>query len=71
MEREKQVLKSSVRKNLAIGSVITAFMTTLMVTIADDGHRMEELGRSLVIGLCVTGAVTGGTWWVQKRRSAP
>ncbi len=65
------MLKSRVRKNLAIGLVITTVMTTVMVGIADDGSRMEELTRSLIIGLLMTSAVTGGTWVVERRRSAP
>lgn len=65
------MLKSRVRKNLAIGLVITTVMTTVMVGIADDGSRMEELTRSLIIGLLMTGAVTGGTWVADRKRSAP
>ncbi|MFE7729585.1 hypothetical protein ACFU5D_27810 [Streptomyces anthocyanicus] len=59
------------RKNLAIGLVITAVMTTLSVFMADDGSRMAEFKMSLMVGLLVTGAVTGGTWLVQRKRSAP
>jgi type VI protein secretion system component VasK len=65
------VLKSRVRKNLAIGLVITTVITAVTVVIADDGSKVEELTRSLIIGLCVTGTVTAGTWLLQRRRSAP
>ncbi|AZM61711.1 MULTISPECIES: hypothetical protein [unclassified Streptomyces] len=65
------MLKSRVRKNLAIGLVITTVMTTVLVGIADHGDRMEELTRSLIIGLLMTGAVTGGAWVVDRKRSAP
>ncbi|MFI8860656.1 hypothetical protein ACIGW5_29260 [Streptomyces prasinus] len=71
IEKEKQLLKSRVRKNLAIGLVITAVIASLSVVIADDGSKVEELKKSLTIGLSVTGAVTGGTWLLQRRRSAP
>ncbi|MFI1418297.1 hypothetical protein ACH4VX_09930 [Streptomyces sp. NPDC020731] len=71
MEKEKQVLKSRVRKNLAVGLVITTVIMAVAVVVADDGSKMEELTRSLIIGLCVTGAVTGGTWLLERRRSAP
>ncbi|EGG45759.1 MULTISPECIES: hypothetical protein [Streptomyces] len=63
--------KSLVRKNLAIGLVITTVITTLSVIMADDGSRMEELKMSLMVGLLVTGTVTGGTWLLQRKRSAP
>ncbi|MER6707287.1 hypothetical protein [Streptomyces fumanus] len=59
------------RKNLAIGLVITVVITALSVVVADDGSKVEELRKSLIVGLSVTGAVTGGTWLVQRRRSAP
>ncbi|MFD7704306.1 hypothetical protein [Streptomyces caelestis] len=65
------MLKSRVRKNLAIGLVITAVIASLTVVVADDGSRMEELRKSLLIGLSVTGVVAGGTWLLQRRRSAP
>ena len=65
------MLKSPVRKNLAIGLVITAVITTLSVVMADDGSKMEEFRMSLMVGFLVTGAVTGGTWLVQRKRSAP
>ncbi|AZM63493.1 MULTISPECIES: hypothetical protein [unclassified Streptomyces] len=64
------MLKSPVRKNLAIGLVITAVITTLSVVMADDGSKMEELRMSLMMGSLVTGTVTGGTWLVQRKRSA-
>ncbi|MGX1123187.1 hypothetical protein RKD37_008550 [Streptomyces ambofaciens] len=63
--------KSLVRKNLAIGLVITAVITTLSVVMADDGSKMEEFRMSLMMGSLVTGAVTGGTWLLQRKRSAP
>ncbi|MEU8457100.1 hypothetical protein [Streptomyces griseoaurantiacus] len=63
--------KSLVRKNLAIGLVITTVITTLSVIMADDGSRMEELKMSLMVGLLVTGTVTGSTWLLQRKRSAP
>ncbi|MGC0387638.1 high-affinity Fe2+/Pb2+ permease [Streptomyces sp. SAI-129] len=63
--------KSLVRKNLAIGLVITAVITTLSVVMADDGSKMEEFRMSLMMGFVVTGAVTGGTWLLQRKRSAP
>lgn len=69
MEKEKQLLKSRVRKNLAIGLVITAVIAFLSVVFADDGSKAEELRKSLTIGLSVTGAVTGGTWLLQRRSS--
>ncbi|WP_424851398.1 hypothetical protein [Streptomyces sp. SAI-129] len=59
------------RKNLAIGLVITAVITTLSVVMADDGSKMEEFRMSLMMGFVVTGAVTGGTWLLQRKRSAP
>ncbi len=65
------MLKSLVRKNLAIGLVITVVITTLSVVMADDGSKMEEFKMSLMVGLLVTGTVTGGTWLLQRRRSAP
>ncbi|WP_199185890.1 hypothetical protein [Streptomyces carminius] len=65
------MLKSRVRKNLAIGLVITAVIASLSVIVADDGSKVEELRKSLIIGFSVTGAVTGGTWLLQRRRSAP
>ncbi len=65
------MLKTPVRKNLAIGLVITTFMTTLMVVMADDGSKMEEFRMSLMVGFLITGAVTGGTWLLQRKRSAP
>ncbi|SDC27132.1 hypothetical protein [Streptomyces prasinopilosus] len=65
------MLKSRVRKNLAIGLVITAVIASLSVIIADDGSKVEELRKSLIIGLSVTGVVTGGTWLLERRRSAP
>ncbi|CAM5545288.1 Secreted protein OS=Streptomyces fumanus OX=67302 GN=GCM10018772_32020 PE=4 SV=1 [Streptomyces fumanus] len=65
------MLVSRVRKNLAIGLVITVVITALSVVVADDGSKVEELRKSLIVGLSVTGAVTGGTWLVQRRRSAP
>ncbi|WP_168715362.1 hypothetical protein [Streptomyces sp. LRa12] len=68
---EEKLLNSLVRKNLAIGLVITAVMTTLSVFMADDGSRMAEFKMSLMVGFLVTGAVTGGTWLVQRKRSAP
>ncbi|MFE2276770.1 hypothetical protein ACFXAE_05800 [Streptomyces sp. NPDC059454] len=67
---EEKMLKTPVRKNLAIGLVITTFMTTLMVVMADDGSKMEEFRMSLMVGFLVTGAVTGGTWLLQRKRSA-
>ncbi|MFC5238852.1 hypothetical protein [Streptomyces atrovirens] len=68
---EEKLLKSMVRKNLAIGLVITAVITTLSVVMADDGSKMEEFRMSLMVGFLVTGAVTGGTWLLQRKRSAP
>ncbi|MER6622246.1 hypothetical protein [Streptomyces sp. NPDC000931] len=65
------MLKSRVRKNLAIGLVITVVITVLSVVVADDGSKVEELRKSLTVGLLVTGTVTGGTWLLQRRRSAP
>jgi predicted Na+-dependent transporter len=65
------LLKSRVRKNLAIGLVITVVITVLSVVVADDGSKVEELRKSLAVGLLVTGTVTGGTWLLQRRRSAP
>ncbi|MET8489762.1 hypothetical protein [Streptomyces tendae] len=59
------------RKNLVIGLVITAVITTLSVVMADDGSKMEEFRMSLMMGSLVTGAVTGGTWLLQRKRSAP
>ncbi|WP_203695422.1 hypothetical protein [Streptomyces rubrogriseus] len=56
------MLKSRVRKNLAVGLVITAVIAALSVALADDGSEVTELRKSLIIGLLVTGAVTGGTW---------
>jgi hypothetical protein len=67
---EEKLLKSLVRKNLAIGLVITAVITTLSVVMADDGSKMEEFRMSLMVGFLVTGAVTGGTWLLQRKRSA-
>ncbi|WP_447040488.1 hypothetical protein [Streptomyces sp. DSM 118878] len=64
------MLKSLVRKNLAIGLVITTVMTTLSVVMADDGSKMEEFRMSLMVGFLITGAVTGVTWLVQRKRSA-
>jgi hypothetical protein len=63
--------KSLVRKNLAVGLVITAVITTLSVIMAEDGSRVEELKTSLMVGLLVTATVTGGTWLLQRKRSAP
>ncbi|MBQ0967934.1 hypothetical protein GUR47_24920 [Streptomyces tendae] len=63
--------KSLVRKNLVIGLIITAVITTLSVVMADDGSKMEEFRMSLMMGSLVTGAVTGGTWLLQRKRSAP
>lgn len=68
---EEKLLKSLVKKNLAIGLVITTVITTLSVVMADDGSKMEEFRMSLMIGLLVTGTVTGGTWLLQRIRSAP
>jgi hypothetical protein len=65
------LLKSRVRKNLAIGLVITVVIAVVSVVVADDGSKVEELRRSLMVGLLVTAAVTGGTWLLQRRRSAP
>ncbi|CAL9529939.1 hypothetical protein [Streptomyces sp. enrichment culture] len=65
------MLKSLVRRNLAIGLVITAVITTLSVVMADDGSKMEEFRISLMVGFLMTGAVTGGTWLLQRKRSAP
>ncbi|MFJ6852964.1 hypothetical protein ACIQM3_20945 [Streptomyces sp. NPDC091271] len=65
------MLKSRVRKNLAIGLVITAVIASLSVVVADDGSKVEEFRKSLIIGLSVTGVVTGGIWLLQRRRSAP
>ncbi|MBZ6092449.1 hypothetical protein KVH07_04190 [Streptomyces olivaceus] len=65
------MLKSPVRKNLAIGLVITVVITTLSVVMADDGSKMAEFRMSLMVGFLMTGAVTGGTWLLQRRRSAP
>lgn len=64
------MLKSLVRKNLAIGLVITTVMTTLSVVMADDGSKMEEFRMSLMVGFLITGAVTGATWLLQRKRSA-
>lgn len=63
--------KSLVRKNLVIGLMITAVITTLSVVMADDGSKMEEFRMSLMMGSLVTGAVTVGTWLLQRKRSAP
>ncbi|MZG14894.1 hypothetical protein GTY44_15595 [Streptomyces sp. SID5914] len=63
--------KSLVRKNLVIGLIITAVITTLSVVMADDGSKMEEFRMTLMMGSLVTGAVTGGTWLLQRKRSAP
>jgi uncharacterized membrane protein len=71
IDKEEKLLKSRVRKNLAIGLVITVVIAALSVVIADDGSKMEELRMSLIVGLLVTGAVTGGTWLLQRRRPAP
>jgi hypothetical protein len=71
IEKEEQLLKSRVRKNLAIGLVITIVIAALSVVIADDGSKMEELRTSLIVGLLVTGTVTGITWLLQRRHSAP
>lgn len=71
IEKEEQLLKSRVRKNLAIGLVITVVITALSVVIADDGSKVEEFRKSLIVGLLVTGTVTGGTWLLQRRRPAP
>ncbi|MFH8442281.1 hypothetical protein ACH4D3_13770 [Streptomyces sp. NPDC018026] len=68
---EEKMPKSLVHKNLAIGLVITAVITTLSVVMADDGSKMEEFRTSLMVGFLVTGAVTGGTWLLQRKRSAP
>ncbi|MER7487365.1 hypothetical protein ABTY20_15935 [Streptomyces sp. NPDC126497] len=65
------MLKSRVRKNLAIGLVITVVIAALSVVVADDGSKAEEFRKSLIVGLSVTGTVTGGTWLLQRRRSAP
>jgi hypothetical protein len=70
VEKEEQLLRTRVRKNLAIGLVITTVMTALSVVVADDGSRVEELRESLKVGLSVTGAVTGATWLLQRRRAA-
>ncbi|MFI8088039.1 hypothetical protein ACIF9R_06935 [Streptomyces sp. NPDC086080] len=64
-------MKSRVRKNLAIGLVITVVIAALSVVVADDGSKVEEFRKSLIVGLLVTGTVTGGTWLLQRRRSAP
>ncbi|MDQ0789431.1 hypothetical protein [Streptomyces sp. B3I8] len=71
IEKEERLLTSRVRKNLAIGLVITVVMTALSVVVADDGSRVEELRKSLMVGLSVTGTVTAATWLLQRRRSAP
>ncbi|MDQ0810952.1 hypothetical protein QFZ63_002666 [Streptomyces sp. B3I7] len=71
IEKEERLLTSRVRKNLAIGLVITVVMTALSVVVADDGSRVEELRKSLMVGLSVTGTVAGATWLPQRRRSAP
>ena len=65
------MLKSRVSKNLAIGLVITVVIAALSVVVADDGSKVEEFRKSLTVGLLVTGTVTGGTWLLQRRRSAP
>lgn len=65
------MLKSPVRKNLAIGLVITVVIATLSVVFADAGSEVEELRMSLLIGLSVTGTATGGTWLLQRIRSRP
>ncbi|MGM0352330.1 MULTISPECIES: hypothetical protein [Streptomyces] len=70
IEKEEQLLKTRVRKNLAIGLVITIVMTALSVAVADDGSRVEEFRESLAVGLSVTGAVTGVTWLLRRRRAA-
>jgi hypothetical protein len=70
-ENEEKSPKSLVRKYLAIGLAITVVITTLSVVMADDGTKREELRMSVTAGLLVTGAVTGGTWLLQRRRSAP
>ncbi|THA78670.1 hypothetical protein E6R60_06655 [Streptomyces sp. A0642] len=70
-EKERHLLTSRVRKNLAIGLVITAVIASLSVVIADDGSKAEEFRKSLIIGFSVTGAVTAVTWLLQRRRSAP
>ncbi len=70
-EKEEKMPKSLVRKNMTVGLVITVVMTTLSVVMADDDSRMEELRMSLMVGLLITTAVTGGTWLVQRIRSAP
>ncbi|EOY52735.1 hypothetical protein SLI_8037 [Streptomyces lividans 1326] len=51
--------------------MITAVMTTLSVFMADDGSKMAEFKMSLMVGFLVTGAVTGGTWLLQRKRAAP
>jgi hypothetical protein len=56
---------------MAVGLVITAVITTLSVIMAEDGSRVEELKTSLMVGLLVTATVTGGTWLLQRKRSAP
>ncbi|EGG47885.1 MULTISPECIES: hypothetical protein [Streptomyces] len=61
---------SRVRKNLAIGLVITVVMTTLSTVLAEDGGRAEEFWESLAVGLSVTAAVTGVTWWLRRGRTA-
>jgi hypothetical protein len=71
IENEEQLLKSRVRKNLAIGLVITVVIAAVSVVLADDGSEAEELRMSLAVGLLVTGAVTGGTWLLQRKRSGP
>ncbi|MEU4981758.1 hypothetical protein [Streptomyces sp. NPDC021969] len=68
---EEKMPKSLVRKNLAIGLVITVVMTTLSVVMADDGSKLEEFRMSLMVGFLMTGAVTGGTWLLRRKRSAP
>jgi uncharacterized membrane protein YkvI len=67
----KKMLSALVKKNTAIGLVITVVMTTLSVAMADEGSKMEEFRMSLMIGLLITGAVTGATWLLQRIRSAP
>ncbi len=65
------MLKSRVGKNLAIGLMITVVIAALSVVVADDGSKVEEFRKSLMVGLLVTGTVTGGTWLLRRRRSAP
>jgi hypothetical protein len=58
-----------VRKNLAVGLVITAVMTTLSTVLAEDGSRVEEFRESVAVGLSVTAVVTGVTWLLRRGRT--